>query len=91
MSIESISSIDAVNMRTEIKTEAVLDFTSYLGETNNQLNKVDGMVQQYLEGGDIPVHKVMTELSSAKAKMQLLVETRNRLLEGFNEVMRMQV
>lgn len=91
MSIESISSIDAINMRAEIRTEAPLDFASYVGETNNQLNKVDGLVQQYLEGDNVPIHKVMTELSSAKAKMQLLVETRNRLLEGFNEVMRMQV
>lgn len=91
MSVEAISSIDTINMRAEINTEVALDFSSYIGETNNQLNKVDELVQQYLEGGDIPVHKVMAELSSAKAKMQLLVETRNRLLEGFNEVMRMQV
>jgi flagellar hook-basal body complex protein FliE len=91
MSIESISSIDAINVRAELRAETALDFSSYLGETNNQLNKVDEMVQQYLAGGDMPVHKVMTELSSTKARMQLLVETRNRLLEGFNEVMRMQV
>ena len=66
-------------------------FESYLESVNEHLNQADKTVEAYVAGEDVTVQQAMLELSSAKAKLQMVVETRNRLLEGFNEVMRMQI
>jgi len=89
--------IEAIGLSPELsqvdleQTTPVNRFESYLQSVNDQLIVADNMVEGYLTGEEISVQQVMMELSSAKSKMQMVVETRNRLLEGFNEVMRMQI
>lgn len=66
-------------------------FETYLESVNKNLINANDSVDKYLTSDEVSIHQVMLELSSAKSKMQMLVEVRNRLLEGFNEVMRMQI
>ncbi|HIC97017.1 MAG TPA: flagellar hook-basal body complex protein FliE [Aquificaceae bacterium] len=44
-----------------------------------------------LRGEDVPLHKMVVEFGKAEVALNLLIEVRNRLLEGFQELMRMQV
>jgi len=44
-----------------------------------------------LSGGDIELHNVMLAVERMDLQFQLLVSVRNRALEAFQEIMRMQI
>lgn len=44
-----------------------------------------------LAGQNVPVHQVMVASEEASVSFQLMLEVRNRLLDGYQELMRMQV
>lgn len=44
-----------------------------------------------LAGQNVPVHQAMIASEEASVSLQLMLEVRNRLLEGYQELMRMQV
>jgi flagellar hook-basal body complex protein FliE len=48
-------------------------------------------VRQMLSGEDIPLHRVMLASEEASISFQLMVEVRNKLVESYQELMRMQV
>ena len=48
-------------------------------------------VNDLLAGKDIPLHQVMITMQEAGVAFQLMVEVRNKLLEGYQELMRMQI
>ena len=49
------------------------------------------MVNGLLSGQNIPLHRVMIAMEEASVAFQMMVEVRNKLLEGYQELMRMQV
>jgi len=96
--------IDAINFETQSqqiqspsaanKTESA-DFEKWLkseiSEINNQINTADGKLQKLAIGEYNNLHDVMLSLEKAKISFQLGLEVRNKLLEGYQEIMRMQV
>ncbi|WP_420456796.1 flagellar hook-basal body complex protein FliE [Rubrivirga sp.] len=51
----------------------------------------DAQVEAFLAGETENVHEVMIALNQAELHFQLLTEVRNKLLDGYQELMRMQV
>ncbi len=70
-------------------------FDSYLGRLISDVNEkqlaAGDAVNGLLSGEDIPLHRVMIATEEASVSFQLLVEVRNKLLEAYQELMRMQV
>lgn len=48
-------------------------------------------VQGLLSGQNVSLHQTMISMEEANVSFQLMVEVRNRLLESYQELMRMQV
>jgi flagellar hook-basal body complex protein FliE len=48
-------------------------------------------VKDVMAGGSMPLHKAMIAVQEASVSFQLMVEVRNKLLESYQELMRMQV
>ena len=48
-------------------------------------------VQGMLSGQNVSLHQTMIAMEEASVSFQLMVEVRNRLLESYQELMRMQV
>lgn len=48
-------------------------------------------VSGLLGGQGVPLHQVMLAMEEASVSFQLMVEVRNKLLESYQELMRMQV
>ena len=48
-------------------------------------------VNALLAGKDVPLHQAMIASEEASVSFQLMVEVRNKLLESYQELMRMQV
>ena len=48
-------------------------------------------VQGVLTGQGVPLHRAMLSVEEANVSFQLMVEVRNKLLESYQELMRMQI
>jgi flagellar hook-basal body complex protein FliE len=70
-------------------------FDNFLGELVKDVNakqlEAGGQVRAMLSGEEIPLHRVMIASEEASVSFQLMVEVRNKLLEAYQELMRMQV
>lgn len=62
-----------------------------LNEVNNYQVQHESAVQEYIQGGDIDMHEVMVAAQEAKLSLQLAVEVRNKLVEAYTEINRIQI
>ena len=58
---------------------------------NATMVRADGEVRMAALGAGPSLHEVMIHLEEARLSFQLLAQVRNRLLDAYQEVMRMQV
>lgn len=65
--------------------------TEFVGEVNAKQAHSTEMVTGLLSGKDIPLHRAVIAMEEAGVAFQMMVEVRNKLLEGYQELMRMQV
>ena len=66
-------------------------FEAELGKTNTQISAADKAVADLVLGKTDNLHQVMITLEKAKLSFELMVEVRNKALEAYQEVMRMQI
>ncbi|MFZ6646136.1 flagellar hook-basal body complex protein FliE [Undibacterium sp. TJN25] len=66
-------------------------FTKEVGAVNDNLVEADHAMQKLAVGSEQSLHEVMIKMEEARLSFQLLAQVRNRLLEAYQEVMRMQV
>ena len=62
------------------------------------VNKVDNLemeadkaIQDFTVGGSETIHETMIAVEKAEISFKLLMEVRNKLIEAYQEVMRMQI
>lgn len=71
------------------------DFAEKIGSALQSVSDgertADVMAQDVAAGGDTPVHELMIATTKATLGVQTLVQVRNRAVEAYQEVMRMQV
>ncbi len=97
MEIEGINSplFEQFLKEKKKKIENPEDFTEVLKEfvqwVDAQQKKAKAVREAVLRGEDIPLHQMVIEFEKASLALNLLIEVRNRLLEGFQDLMRMQV
>lgn len=77
-------SASAVKSFTQIMTDG-------LSRANGQLLEAEQMTQAFAMGEDIPVHQVTFALEQARLSFELVNQVRTRLMESYQEIMRMQV
>ena len=58
---------------------------------NTSLIEADNEVRKLAAGEVASLHEVMIHMEETKLSFQLLAQVRNRLLDAYQEVMRMQV
>ena len=63
----------------------------FVSEVNDKQVASTQAVNDLLSGKEIPLHQAMIAMQEAGVAFQLMVEVRNKLLEGYQELMRMQV
>ena len=72
-----------------------MDFASWMakeiGSTNDKILQADQQLQRLATGEADNLHQVMLGLEEAKASFQLMVQLRNKLLEAYQDILRMQV
>ncbi|MEB3298239.1 MAG: flagellar hook-basal body complex protein FliE [Candidatus Sericytochromatia bacterium] len=63
----------------------------FLGEVNTTLNTAGDLQERLVAGDDVDFHDVMVASEKGSVALQLTMQIRNRLLEAYQEVARMQV
>ena len=70
-------------------------FSSLLGklvsDVNAQQQTATQSVNALQSGANVPLHQAVISMEEANVSFQLMVEVRNRLLESYQEIMRMQM
>ena len=70
-------------------------FTQVLGDMVNRVNdlqmKADQAVQGFVTGESKGLHEVMIAVEKSSISFQLLSQVRNKAVEAYHEIMRMQV
>lgn len=101
MDIESISSITSLgNISTGVlqKTTELNNGSSfsdvisnYYNQVNDQINQADLKLREFSVGESTNIHDLLISIEKAKTSFELGLQIRNRLMEGYQELMRMQV
>ena len=70
-------------------------FSDYLSDMVRDVNakqaNAGATVESVLAGESVPLHQAMIAVEEASVSFQLMVEVRNKLLESYQELMRMQI
>jgi flagellar hook-basal body complex protein FliE len=71
------------------------DFLSMLKEKLDGVNDsqitADNVTQSFIKGDETDIHKVMLSTEEAKMSLELAVQIRNKLVEAYQELTRMQL
>lgn len=62
-----------------------------VGSVNRQQVEAVGKQDAFLRGEDVPLTEVMVSMQQARVSFEAVKQVRNRLLEAYQEVSRMQV
>ena len=62
-----------------------------VGEVEQQQKSADSAVQQIHAGGEKNLHEAMIAMEQADISIRFMVQVRNKALEAYQEIMRMQV
>lgn len=89
---------DEVAIPSAMPSAAPVDsnsFSSLLGkmvsEVNAQQLSSAQTVNALQSGANVPLHQAVISMEEANVSFQLMVEVRNRLLESYQEIMKMQM
>lgn len=63
----------------------------FVADVNTKQAEAAQSVNALQSGQTIPLHKAVIAMEEANVSFQLMVEVRNRLLDSYQEIMRMQV
>ncbi len=86
-----------IGLSQELKKRAVnpsafeRELSSLIDRVNKEQMKSEAMKEAVLRGEDIPMHELVLQSQKAKVALDLLIQIRNKLLEAYQELHRMQV
>ena len=60
-------------------------------QVSQKVNAADNLVRSFVLDDSVPPHQVMYALEQSSLSLQLMLQVRNRLVEGYQEIMRTQL
>jgi flagellar hook-basal body complex protein FliE len=89
---EGIGLNELVGLKSETSSGAFMNWLNKeMNAVNQQIQNSEIQVQQLVAGEQDNLHQIMLSLEKAKLGLELAVQVRNRLLEGYQDILRMQV
>lgn len=62
-----------------------------VGEVETRIDRADRLVRDFVVDDSIPVHEVTIALEQARVAVELAVQVRTRIVEGYRDIMNMQL
>ena len=60
-------------------------------DIDKAVNTANDTLQQYALGKGVATHELMLQLETAKYELQMAIEVRNKVVEAYQELLRMQL
>jgi flagellar hook-basal body complex protein FliE len=98
--VQSIPPQDLQKLNTEMGTQAATApasgsfshlLSDFVGGVNADQTAANDAVTGLMSGKNVSLHQAMISMEEANVSFQMMVEVRNRLLDSYQELMRMQV
>jgi flagellar hook-basal body complex protein FliE len=87
--LQRINSLNGVGATEGASFENMLK--GFVNQVNDKQQASVNAVNGVLAGNGVPLHQAVIAMEEACVAFQMMVEVRNRLLESYQEIMRMQV
>jgi len=95
MPMPDVTAPSEISKTTEAGASSSDSFASMFGRMVSDVNakqQAAGQAVSALQSGqNVPLHQTVIAMEEASVSFQLMVEVRNRLLESYQEIMRMSV
>lgn len=96
MTIQSISSSSLINSITLGASEnQQTSFANVISDAINKVNdtevEANNKIESLIKGEDISMHDVMLSMQEAQISMQALIEVRNKVVEAYQEISKLQL
>jgi flagellar hook-basal body complex protein FliE len=100
MTIEAIGAVSALaamtpQSLTQAQGTTASDFGQLIGngiaKLDSGLQVADQQLRTMAAGKEVAVHDVMISMEQARMNLMFMVEVRNRVVEAYQELMRMQL
>lgn len=62
-----------------------------LDEVNDKQIAAEDLTESFIKGEDVDIHEVMLGTEEAKMSLELAVQVRNKIVEAYQEITRMQL
>lgn len=99
-SVDAVATLNATNFDVMGASKLSLNNASEVGSSvfaekltavDSSIKSADSLAEQYIKGENIAVHDLMISMGKAKTELQLVVEVRNKLLEAYQEISKIQL
>ncbi|WP_195986940.1 flagellar hook-basal body complex protein FliE [Clostridium sp. D53t1_180928_C8] len=99
MNIQSIGTSSILNNRglNEINSEKELrtSFSNVLSDAINKVNdkevNANNKIEALIKGQDVSMHEVMIAMQESQLSLQALIEVRNKTVEAYQEISKLQL
>ncbi len=101
MAIESLNSVSSAmvtpgnTLKTATPYESQQKFANFLKDSINNVMKTEEtsnqLTSKMINGENVDIHQVMTAAQKSGITLQLTLEVRNKAIEAYQEMMRMQM
>jgi flagellar hook-basal body complex protein FliE len=93
--LSSINSDTPLQSSSNVSSSGGANFANMLGDMVNDVAQkqaaAGSAVTGLLSGQNVSLHQAMISMEEANVSFQMMVEVRNRLLDSYQELMRMQI
>jgi flagellar hook-basal body complex protein FliE len=84
-----------ITLQPPVQTQPTYSFENVLGNMVNEVSQkqaaASDAVTGLLSGQNVPLHQAMISMEEASVSFQMMVEVRNKLIDSYQELMRMQI
>lgn len=90
----NISSLNSQKLEDTSEKEGlgfISELRKKLDEVNEDQLKAEAVTEAFIKGDDVDIHQVMLINEEAKLSLQMAVQVRNKLVEAYQELNRMQL
>jgi flagellar hook-basal body complex protein FliE len=93
LSLLSVNDINDNNVEsTNFGSVSFMDMLKEkLDDVNEKQIKADEATEAFISGDDVDIHELMLITEEAKMSLQLAVQVRNKLVEAYQEINKMQL
>lgn len=92
VALSQVSPVAQAHAGPQLTTSSFADLlTNGVAKTEDKLAQADQLVAQFAVDDSVPIHRVTYALEEARISFELMLQVRNRLLEGAQQLMNMQL